>query len=191
MSTPIDTLMSHINRNYPAKAWNYEVSIFGPGVIPDASPEIMLQCSGIQIPGMNIGVAQEKRHTIGSPKSLPAGKSFTEINATFYESEQEKERKFFSDWINMIYNPETKRFNFYNDIVKTLRIVQFDTKGNMTYECLLYEAWPSNQSPIDKNYSSGDQVPQFTVNIQFVDIKETFYNTDDLTKPVSLFGNLF
>lgn len=190
MTTPIDKIISQINRNYPAKAWNYEVSVFGPGIIPDTSQELGLQCSGIQIPGMNLGVAQERRYTVGNPKPLPVSKSFNEVTLTMYESEREMERFYFSSWMNNIFVPENKRFNFYKDIVKTVRIVQFDTKGNLTYECLLLEAWPSNLSPIDKSYSNGDSVSQFTVNIQFHEIKETFYDTGEQPNRFSIFDFL-
>lgn len=191
MTISIDKLVSHINNNFPTKPWNYEVNIFGPGIVPDSSPSLMLQCSGANVPGVNLGIAQERRHTIGHLKALPSSKSYTEITLTMYESEREPEREYFTNWINLIYNTENKRFSFYKDIVKTIQIIQYDKKRNKTYECLLIDAFPSNISPLDRSYAAGDSLAQFTVNIQFFEMKETFFDSPDGTRPVGLFQNIF
>lgn len=190
----IDKIVSQVYKMFPAKAWNYKVNIYGGGIVADSDPDIMLQCSGINVPGLNIGFTQEKRFGIGHYKQMPTGKSFTEVNMTFYESESELEREYFVHWINNIYNDKTRRFSFYNDIVKTIQIIQYDRQGNKTYECKLTGAFPSNISPLDKSYASSDSVPQFVVNLQFTDMEETFYGSKidtTVTNPLSRILSLF
>ena len=176
MSVNINSIISHINRNFFLKPWNYEVRIFGGGSVPDASPEVMFNCSAINVPGVNLGFTQNKRHGIGPYRNYPNNKSFTELNMTMYESEYERERQYFVEWMDKIYDKKTKRFNFYKEYTKTVNIIQYDKKGNKTYECNVIEAFPSNTSPLDKAYSAGDIVPQFNVNIQFFEVNEIFFD---------------
>lgn len=184
----INDIISQINRNYPAKAYNYEVRIFGGnGNIADATPEIMLNCSSINVPGINIGFVQDRRFSIGTVKNYAISKSFTELNLTFYETEYEMERKYFVDWINKIYDKPTKRFGYYQDYIKYMTIIQYDKKKNKTYECKVLECFPSNLSPLDKAYASGEMVPQFNVNIQFHEVEEIFYDKKESTGFFRLF----
>lgn len=171
----INDIMSHIIRNFPAKGYLYEVRITGGGVHADAAEEITFNCSSISTPGANLQHTPVRKFGIGLPSHMPIGRSFTEMTLSFYESENEQEREYFVEWQNKIYDPETKRFGFYKDFVKTLAIIQFDKKLNKTYEVRCENVWPSNISPLDRSYES-DGMKQFNVNMQFHDVEEIFYD---------------
>jgi hypothetical protein len=181
-------LMAQIVKNYPAKPYLYEVRIYG-GNNPstDSTPELMLNCSAVNVPGTNISFTQFKKYGIGSLQNVPTGRSYTELNMTFYETEHEKERKYFSEWQDRIYNKTNKRFGFYSDYVKTISISQFNKSGDKTFECKIFEAFPSNISPLDKSYASGETVPQFNVNMQYFEIEEIYFNKKTGLNPFSLF----
>ena len=183
----MDELIAHINRNYPLKAYLYEVRIFGGDPSTDASQDVMLNCSAINVPGTNLQFNPFKKYGIGEMHQMPIGRSFTELNLTFYESDGEPEREFFAEWQNRIFNKETKRFGFYKDFVKTLSIIQYDKKRNKTYECQVRECFPSNVSPLDKGYSN-EGIPQFNVNLQFYQVDEIFF---DKSKGFNPFATLF
>lgn len=172
MTSNINDIVSAINKNFFARPYRYEVRIFGNG--GNASQEVMLNCASVNVPGINIGFGANKPYGIGLQKFYPQGKSFTELSMTFYETEFEMERKFFVDWMNQIYNDQTNRFAYYNDVIRTVTIIQYDKKDKVTYECDCLEVFPSNISPLDKSYASGDIIPTFTVNLQFHKIKEKF-----------------
>ena len=184
----VSDMMAHIAKNYPLKSYLYEVRIFG-GVDPttDATPDIMINCSAVNVPGTNIQFNPNKKYGIGHMTQMPVGRSFTELNLTFYESDGEPERKYFADWQDSIYDKETRRFGYYKDNVRTLSIIQYDKKRNPTYECKVLEAWPSNVSPLDKGYAN-EGMPQFNVNMQFLHLEEIFY---DKKKGTRLFPQLF
>lgn len=175
MPKNINEIISHIYRNPLLKGYLYEVRIYGIDPNSNASEEIMLNCSQVNTPGQNIIFAGFKKWTIGNIHSVPQGKSYTELTLSFYQSEGDKERQYFHDWQQRIFNQDTLRFGYYKDYVKTISIIQYDKKRNKTYECRVHEAFPSNISPMDKGYTS-EGVSQFNVNFQFYKVEELFFD---------------
>lgn len=177
MGFSVSELLSHVHRNWFTNASHYEVRIFGyNNDVPDSTSEIMLNCSNVNIPGANIGFLRDgKQYGIGLEKNFPTNKIFTDLNMTFYESEKENERKFFIDWMDKVYDRETKRMNFYRNFIKDIQIIQYSRDGRKVYEATAKEAWPTNISPLDRAYSNGEQIPQFNVSFQLYDLIETQY----------------
>lgn len=173
----VDEIISQLNRFYPVKQNLYEVQILGGDPSTDASPEIMINCSNINIPGSNIQHTPNRRYALGPEYKTPVGRSYTELNMTFYESENEKEREYFINWQDKIYNKQTKRFSFYNDYIKNVIIRQYTRSGKKSYEARLTEAFPSNISPLDRGYAN-EGLAQFNVIFQFYEIEETFYDKE-------------
>lgn len=172
-------MVSQINKHYPLKPYLYEVRIFGgSSAATDADPDIMVNCSAINIPGKNIQYQPHKKYGIGIQHQLPVGRSFTELNLTLYETEYLRERRYFSEWQDRIYDSNTGRYNYYKDYVKTISIIQYDKKENKTYECKINEAFPTNISPSDRAYSA-DGLAQFNVNLQFYDVEEVFLDKEN------------
>lgn len=168
----IDQILSHLSRNYPAKANLYSVQIYGKNN-DSADPEIMVNCSTLNTPGKNLAFGQQKKYTIGPTFNFANNRSFTEINLSFYESEYEKEYQFFTEWQDKIFNKETNRFGFYDDYTKTMIMSQYNRQGELTYQCKILECWPSNISPLDRAYSN-DGVSQFNVSLQFFNVVDIF-----------------
>lgn len=179
----ITEMVAHISRNYPLRPFLYEVRIMGGGsVISDATLDITMNCCAVSVPGNNVSFNSIKKYGIGNMHQMPAGRSFTELNLTFYESDGEPERKYFADWQDRIYNRQTKRFGFYKDVIKTISILQYDKKGNLTYECQCLEAWPSNIGTLDKGYAN-EGIAQFSVNFQFYELNEISYDKTNGSNP--------
>jgi len=193
MGFGVNEIIAQLGRNALAKPYLYEVRIMGSSAsnfttpVPDAPREVMFNCSGVNVPGVNIGFTQDRRFGIGTAFNIPTSKSFTELNLTMYETEHEMERRFFVEWMDLIYDKNTKRFGYYKDIVKNLSIIQYDKTGKKTYECVAIDCFPSNLSPLDKGYASGENVPQFNVNIQFHELKEVFFDKQAGFNPFGIF----
>lgn len=175
-NTPFSTskIVDHVNRNWFARAQYYTVSILGGGKQPDSTEDVMLNCDALQIPGINLSVVSEKRFGIGLQSHYPNGKSYTEATLNFYESEFENERKYFTQWMDKIYNPITMKYEFFNNYAKTVLITQYNRKGAIVYTCALNQAWPTNIGQLDRGYTH-DNIVTFPVSIQFYDMTETFY----------------
>lgn len=179
MAFDIDTIVAHINKNFFARPQYYTVAISGSGgpqsEVPDASTDVMFNCSAVSVPGLNIDHHPDKRYGIGTITNYPNGKTFTEINMTFYESEYEKERKYFTEWYDLIYNKQTRRFNFQQNYVKRIILNQFNRKNQLVYKAVMFECYPTSISQLDRGYAL-DAAAQFTVGFQLTDIQEVFYN---------------
>ena len=181
----VNEMIAQINKHYPTKAHLYEVRIFGASEQPDAQQDLMINCSSVNVPGSNMQYVAKRKYTLGVFHNIPVNKSFTEINMSFYETEYERERQYFIDWQNKIFDPVTERFGFYNDYVKTINIIQYDKKGNRTYECELTDAYPSNISPLDRAYSQ-DGIAQFNINFQYHKVNEKFFDRVNGFNPFSI-----
>lgn len=178
--TSINDIISQINKNYFTKPNRYSVSIsgnYGDTIVGDASRDVMFNCAQTNIPGLNIGMTQHRRHGIGVPTFVPTGKTYTDCTLSFYESEKMNERAFFALWMSSILDSKTGRLNYFNTIKKDITVTQYDTRDNITYECILREAFPSNISPSDRSYSAENTVSQFVVSFQFRSLEEIFDKT--------------
>lgn len=175
MGFSINEILAHINKNYFAKPNYYTVQIFGGNVQIDAPEDVTFNCAAISVPGINLGVVPDKRSGIGLFTNYPNGKSFTEITATFYESEFESERKYFVEWVNKIFDPKTGRMEFYDQYNKTVIINQYNRKDQLVYRAKMLNAWPSNISALDRGYNMGDSPAQLTVGLQFFQLEEEFF----------------
>lgn len=144
--------------------------------VASATYDIMLNCASVSIPALNIVTTGDKRVGLGQTQNFAAGKELTPIVMTFYESESFKERKFFSDWIDNIYNKTTKRFNFFKNYSKIVTIEQLSKDGRVIYQCKLIDAFPTNVSEMSRSYAAMDTYEQFSVNMNYNEIQEIFYN---------------
>jgi hypothetical protein len=186
----VSEIVSHLNKNYITKASFYEVTIAGNSKVIDAPKDVMFNCSSVNIPGINLGTHYDVRHGIGIGTNYPNAKAFSDIEMTFYETEYAKERKYFSNWIDSIYNKDTHKFGFYKDYVKDITITQYNRQGKQCYQVKLIQAYPTNISQLSRGYAL-DGVPQFAVNFTFYNMKETFYlQTQEDNSNVGLFGML-
>lgn len=183
MGFTISEMVSRLNTAMLTKQSFYEVTIGGPGTVPDAPIEVMFNCSNISVPGINLGEYYDVRHGIGLGVHYPNAKSFTELNMTFYETEYAAERTYFAKWINTIYNPDSKRFGFFKDYTKTVTITQFNRQGVRCHQTQMLQAWVSNISQLDRGYAI-DGVGQFNVNFMFSDLIELSPTAPAITKNI-------
>jgi hypothetical protein len=182
----VSTVINQINTYYLAKPNLYTILIGGGGKVPDISSSIALNCSAVSIPGININTHTEHRRGIGQNITYPNQRSFTELMLTFYESDYEQEKAYFSNWINSIVDPNSGQLGWFSDYSKTVVISQYNRKQELTYQCMLGNAYPINLGGLDRGYSHDNQFSQFTVGLTFYQMQEVFYQ-----QPLSsLLGNI-
>ncbi len=175
----VDQILAHLHKFKISKPTLYEVHIFGKNGGMDAPDYVSKNCCQVAVPGVNISYTQDKRHGVGVIQNFPTQKLFQEINMSFYESENQYERKFFSEWVNEIINPFTKRLGFFKEYSKTIVIRQFDRENFTVHEVIMYDCFPTNISPQEKAYGMNDSLPMFSVGISFNEMEEKFYEFTD------------
>ena len=171
----VNTIISHINKNWFLKQQYYQVKIFGSGdgksLVSDSTPDIMLNCSAVTIPGINLGTNPDKRHGIGLTTNLPNAKSLTAVSMTFYQSEYDNERNYFINWLDSIYNKESKRFNFYKEYIKNIIVEQYNRKGELISSTEMQQCYPIFIGTLDKGYGL-DGIAQFNISFTVLELKE-------------------
>lgn len=152
-------------------------SLFGvaSGVaVPDSTTNLMLNCASVTIPSLNITTAQDKRYGIGTVFTYPDGKDLQPVTLSFYETNSGIARQYFSNWINSIYDPKTRKFNYLGSIAKTITISQYDRSDNLIYQCILRNAFCTHVSELNRAYSMADVIDTMSVSIVFQDMEEKF-----------------
>lgn len=175
MGFSVNEIIAQINKNFLAKPHLYEVRIFARQPVNDASREVMFNCASITIPGKNVQMIQERRYGVGLNYNVVENKTFSEVIMGFYESEFEKERRYFSEWVDNIIDPVNYRVKYYKDYVRDIEIIQYNNKKEVVYTAMLRDCIPANIAPLDRGYDKSESVPIFNVNIQFHDVEETFF----------------
>ena len=141
-----------------------------------APPDVMFNCSAVSIPSLNLVTTSDKRVGIGNQQTFPDGYELVPVNMSFYESNSFKERKFFSQWFDQIYDRHKKTFNFYDNYKKIVQIDQLSRTGQILYTCKLIGAYPQHVSDLNRSYQAADSIEQMSVSINYNAIEETFYN---------------
>ena len=162
----VDKIIAQVQDNNFSKPNLYKVQILG------ANASVMMNCSSVNVPGININYVPNMRHGIGLTNKFAQGKDFMEVNMTFYESAKESERVFFLNWMEQIYNSNTGRFGFYKDYVRDILITLYNRQGVKQYVVQCRECFPTAVSPLERSYSS-DHIGTFTVAFQIYDTSET------------------
>lgn len=160
----IDSIISRTYNARFAKPTHFQVLL--------ENERVSLNCHNINTPGATFGTYNLRRFGIGLDTAFPVSQTFTDMTLTFYASEDMFERKYFEEWRNLrIYNQESHRFNYYNEYVRDIVIVQYNTKWEETQRTTVYEAYPTAISPLEYSYQSTDQIMTFNVSFSFYNYK--------------------
>jgi hypothetical protein len=172
LSVNINNLLSDVSTVATSVAGLLGLSS-GP-VVPDATSNIMINCASCTIPSLNIGTTSDKRYSLGSVFTYPDSRELMPITLSFYQANSNKERQYFSNWINKIYDTPTRRFNFLSNIAKNITINCYNKSDQLIYQCILTNAYPTHISELNRAYSEQDQIELMSVSIVYQEIQEKF-----------------
>lgn len=174
--TDLSDFLESIITDKPVASNRYTILISGTTTnSKSASAATMLNCNMLSIPSLNLELTHDRRQGLGITQSFPNGKSLNPIMLGFYESESFKERNFFSQWFNEIYNPISKKIAFFDNIAKTIQINQLDRQNNIIYTVKLYEAVVTHVSELNRSYHNQSSIDNMSVSISYNDMEEIFY----------------
>ena len=105
--------------------------------------EMSMQCHKIEFPGRNLDSTPDT-NIYGPTREIVNGFTFAEITASFYQSNNYKEKQFFETWQRLAYNPNTWAMQYYDDYVGKIQIYSLDNDGVRRYGVELIECFPKN-----------------------------------------------
>lgn len=151
----------------PTKYW---VSIGVPKIMQSNSlsvrmKDIELMCSAASFPGLQFSTSETRLK--GPMRKIPYDQIYNDLSLTFYNSSVFLEREYFSTWANSIFDQETKNFEFYEDYISSITILQFANSGDYVYGVELEEAYPVDLGQIDLGYDQTDAIETFTVQFAY------------------------
>ena len=146
--------------------------------------QIELFCSSIEMPGHDLQT-QQVQHGSAPVRDMVTSHGFEgSINATFYLSEDLKERHFFEQWQRLAVNVESHKANFYDDYIGSMEIYQlsngldsglpfptfidkvFDV-DMAEYGIRASEVYPATISGIEYSYENGNQIATMAVGFNY------------------------
>ena len=162
---PIQEFVSHIKSAGLARNNRFAVLFTPPAKIqPAGLNKILLFCDSVQLPGANYSTVQNR--IFGEFREMPYEKLYDQISLTFYCDSDMKVKALFDDWQNIISNPVTRTYGYYNDYITDMFIEVQDINDNTRYAVRLQECYPKTISSIQMDMNSKD-VMKVTIGFQY------------------------
>ena len=146
--------------------------------------QIELFCNSVEMPGHDLQ-AQQEQHGSAPVRDIVTSHGFEGmISATFYLSQDLKERHFFEQWQRLAVNIESHKANFYDDYIGSMEIFQlsngldsglpFPTFIDKVFDVDIAEygiraseVYPATISGIEYSYESGNQIATMAVGFNY------------------------
>jgi len=176
--SPLNDFISKVKRDGLARTNRYTVLIpkFG-----EKSRDVVLLCDQVQLPGTNFNTADMR--TYGETRKAPYERLYDDVNMSFYVDTSLTVKKFFDDWQNLIQDPISRNFNYYDTYTCNIIIEVQDLKNRSRYGVKLFEAFPKSIGAVQMDYA-GKDVMKLSVNFAYkyyiVGKYDTTYNEDKL-----------
>ena len=162
---PIQEFVAQVKTGAMARTNRYTVFFEPPIMLTNNDKrKTMLFCDQVQIPGANFSTVQNR--TFGEFRETPYEKIYDNITMSFYVDNDMKVKQLFDDWQNIIANPVTRVYNYYNKYICDMAIEVQDINDNTRYQINLFECYPKGVSSIQLDYASKD-VMKIQVNMQY------------------------
>lgn len=160
-TSPLNNFISLVKLGGLARTNRYTVlfSKFG-----DRTRDILLLCDQVQLPGTNFSTADMR--TYGETRKAPYERLYEDVNMSFYVDTGLSVKKFFDDWQNLIQDPKTRNFNYYDSYTCDIVIEVQDLQNKSRYGIKLFEAFPKSIGSIQMDYA-GKDVMKLSVNFAY------------------------
>jgi len=163
--------------------------------------QINLFCSSIEMPGHDLQT-QQIQHGSAPVRDMVTSHGFEGmITASFYLSEDLKERHFFEQWQRMAVNVDSHKANFYDDYIGSMEIFQLSNGLDSglpfptiidkiidvdmaEYGIVASEVYPATISGIEYGYERGNQIATMAVGFNYREWRN-LGNKDSRLRPYS------
>ena len=127
--------------------------------------------SACQIPSRDIVSSEFKEY--GEVRHLGFNHQHADLTINYYCSEDLRERSFFEQWQDVIFNPRNKRMGYYKDYTSKIEIIKYDASwSNQTARYEFNEAYPTNVGTLEMNQGEAN-VLELTMTFKFRNYTKT------------------
>ena len=127
---------------------------------------ISMYCESIQMPGQNIRSVEDPLR-FGPQREQAQGVTYGSVNARFICSRDLREKRFFEEWQDLIFNYKTWEMKFYKDYIGGIKIYQEDRRNRTTYCAELFEVFPKVLQQQELGWNMNDTYQTISVELMF------------------------
>ena len=127
---------------------------------------ISMYCESIQMPGQNIRSVEDPLR-YGPQREQAQGVTYGSVNARFICSRDLREKRFFEEWQDLIFNNKTWEMKFYKDYIGGIKIYQEDKRNRTTYCAELFEVFPKVLQQQELGWNMNDTYQTISVELMF------------------------
>jgi hypothetical protein len=161
----IEEFISAIKSEGLSRLNRYAVTLTPPVTIDNSNlSTVLLLCDQISIPGVNYATIQNR--TFGEFREVPYEKLYETATLSFYVDQKMHVKYLFDKWMSYIQDPQTRRFNYYNNYISPMEIVVQDVMNKSRYSISLYECYPKAIGSIQMDYAAKD-IMKMQVTMQY------------------------
>ena len=185
----INEFIGHVEKNGLAKTNKFTIFINKPFAAPDNGPfndgksrDFKFSCESIEFPGR--GLLTSDNRIYGTSFKTPYGNDYQEITLTLLCDRELSEKRYFDNWIEFINPSSSFDFQYRDDYVTDLKIMQMQDDGATTYICSLLEAYPLSVGALSANWSDdGFHRVQIRMTYRYWTSEENQFTTAEDTLP--------
>lgn len=162
----IENFITQIKTRGLARTNRYEVKIPFPQLNPSSNIKRVasLFCDAVTLPGANISTTQMK--TYGESRDMPYEKIYDPVTMSFYVDSGMEVKRAFEDWMELIFNTNTRAIGYYNTYVRDVDIYVKTVDGSVPYKVTLHEAYPKTINAIQLD-TNGKDIMKMTLTMQY------------------------
>ena len=121
-------------------------------------------CKSVTMPGVQ--VMTKDRIVNAFPEKIAYQNAYEPVTISFNETNAFGVRKYFTDWVNFIFNQEDGTVQYKSDYVCDINVFPLDNKDQVRYAVRLINAFPTSLTNVD--FSNGaDEVVETTVSLAY------------------------
>lgn len=132
------------------------------GTSPSSSNTVSLLCSASSLPGITL-MTNDIRY-FGEITERPSTIIYHSVNLTFYMDNDFTAKRYFEQWLGLVFNRTTRALNYYDDYTRDVEIIVYNKAEQEIERVKLFECYPKTVQDINLDYSN-NQVSSITVTL--------------------------
>jgi hypothetical protein len=127
------------------------IAPFVEGSSNSSAQTVSMLCSNVSAPGLAL-MTNDIRY-FGEITERPYGISYPPITLTFYLDNDVAPKRYFEEWLGMVFNRDTRELNYYDQYTRDAEIIIYNKEESEVERIKLYECYPKSISDINLDYS--------------------------------------
>lgn len=183
MST-LNEFISTIKAGGLARSNRFSVNIPFPSAKGGDPRKVLILCDSVNMPGITIASSQQR--IWGEVREMPYEAIFEPVNLSFYVDTNIGAKNLFEEWVQLVRNPESRSFNYYNSYITDIDIMVHPINDNETavHTVTLHEAYPKILQAVNLDYSSKD-VMKYSVTMNYKWYTTSNNSQSDVTNEIT------